>query len=213
MKIVFENEHWVAIDKAAGHLSVPSRLGKADPRPVAGLELERALGLQIFPVHRLDLEVSGLLLFAKNAEAHRVANKAFETRSIRKTYQAYSERGANEPTGAKLEWNSLLVRGKKRSFAAPHGQDALTEAEFLGQVALEEQDAWHWRLSPLTGRAHQLRVHMAAFAAPILGDSLYGATAPWRRGGIALRAVTLDATQAPELSSLGLPTRLEVPGF
>ncbi|MBS1983183.1 MAG: RNA pseudouridine synthase, partial [Bdellovibrionales bacterium] len=72
MKIVFENPHFLAADKAPGWLSVPSRLGADDARPCVGRELEKTHG-RVWPVHRLDLEVSGLILFARNAEAHRAA--------------------------------------------------------------------------------------------------------------------------------------------
>jgi tRNA pseudouridine32 synthase/23S rRNA pseudouridine746 synthase len=212
MKIAFENARLVAIDKPAGWLSVPSRMGEQDARKVAGLELERALGTRLFPIHRLDFDVSGLLLFAKDAEAHRAGNEAFEKRLVRKTYQAYSGPGVAPVVGTQT-WRSLLVRGKKRSFEAPHGAEAVTEAEWLGELRIEESIVWHWRLSPHTGRAHQLRVHLAAHAAPILGDALYGSKAVWTRGGIALRALELDARGAPKLLELGLPERLSVPGF
>ena len=58
--VLFENENFIAVDKKSGVLSVPSRMGKEDPRPVLGLELQETLKKQIFPVHRLDFEVSGM---------------------------------------------------------------------------------------------------------------------------------------------------------
>jgi tRNA pseudouridine32 synthase/23S rRNA pseudouridine746 synthase len=64
MKIHFQNEAFVILDKDSGVLSVPSRFPDRDERLVAGLELEKLLSKQVFPVHRLDCEVSGILLFA-----------------------------------------------------------------------------------------------------------------------------------------------------
>ena len=65
LKIVFENPRFLVVDKPSGWLSVPGRQGEADPRPCLSREL-RARG-QVFPVHRLDEEVSGLILFARDA--------------------------------------------------------------------------------------------------------------------------------------------------
>ena len=74
----------VVVDKPAGWLSVPSHAGTADPRPVVGTRLQTQLGGRLWPVHRLDEDVSGLLLFARSAAAHRGLCSAFNaTRSRR----------------------------------------------------------------------------------------------------------------------------------
>src|SRR5690606_23200546 len=116
LKTVFENEFFVVVDKPGSVLSVPSQWGKEDPRPVLSMILTEKYG-QIWPVHRLDFEVTGLVLFAKDAQSHRIANNWFESRDISKAYEAWSE--GSKPEGAQpgqlYEWSSLLHRGKKRT--------------------------------------------------------------------------------------------------
>ncbi len=209
MQPVFQNDSFVAVDKPAGVLTTPSRQGEADPRPCLGLELQAALGVRLWPVHRLDVEVSGLVVFALHAEAHRAASAWFEGRDVHKVYEALTERGRGEPPAAEVEWRSLLLRGKKRAYESPHGKEALTRARCVGP-----RDGWlGWRLEPLTGRPHQLRVHLAGHGFPIAGDVLYGATLAYPGPGIGLRAVLLDLARCPGRAELGLPERLEVPGL
>lgn len=209
---VFENENFIAVDKPSGVLTTPSRFGQKDERRVLGLELQEQMKRQIFPVHRLDFEVSGLVLFALNAPAHKWANTAFEGRHIKKIYQALSPRKTESEMKefqAEQEWRSLLVRGKKRSFEADYGKEAVTRAQILeekGQFCL-------WRLSPLTGKSHQLRFEMTKQGFPIVGDSLYGSQIPYQSQAIALRAVSVDFSQLTERKKWGLPDALEIFGL
>lgn len=210
----FANEHFVAVDKPADWLSVPSRLGEREQRPCLGTTLEAELGVRLWPVHRLDAEVTGLILFAKNAAAHRQASGWFEQRTVDKSYEAWTEGAPPAATGEAL-WRSCLLRGKKRAYESPHGKPAETLARCLGQVpGADGQAALRWELKPLTGRAHQLRFELARHGHPILGDALYGATRPFRHGaghGIALRCVRLDFARCQGAAALGLPAELTVP--
>ncbi len=207
MQRVFENESFVAVDKPAGWLTVPSRMGKSDPRPCLGPALEAELSARLWPVHRLDLEVSGLVLFARHAEAHRAASSWFENHRVHKRYEALTERRAPPPPlQSEVVWQSKLLRGKKRSYESPHGKEATTKARCLGGEPLR------WELWPETGRPHQLRVHLSRAGFPILGDALYGAEQPFT-SGIALRAVQLDFSDCEGRGVFDLPDRLEVPGL
>lgn len=212
MKIIFENEFIVAIDKAAQVLSVPSRMGNEDARPCAGLLLQKQLGIQIYPCHRLDYEVSGLLVFAKNPKAHRELNQIFENHQLEKTYQALSCVPQNfENSSEKQIWKSRILKGKKRSYESFHGKDCLTFAwsyPVLGQESLLE-----WVLQPQTGRSHQLRFEMSKHGHPILADKLYGSDLDWGHPGIALRSLRLQFQKSvcgvqflevPKFSYLGL---------
>jgi tRNA pseudouridine32 synthase/23S rRNA pseudouridine746 synthase len=221
-EIVFENDAWCAVVKPALTLSVPSREGADDGRPCVGLRLEKQLGARLWPVHRLDFEVSGLLLFAKTADAHRVGNDAFETSKVRKTYEALSSDEPVEPDarlhagfetltapkeGEELLWSAPIVRGKRRSFVAVHGKEARTLASWSAVP-----DGRFWTLQPLTGRSHQLRVHMALAGFPIRGDALYASRDTFPEG-IALRARRLDFSGVDEKKRLGLPENLEIPSL
>ncbi len=204
-RILHLGDEFVAVDKPAGWLSVPARR-RDDPRPCVGLELQRALETRIWPVHRLDEPVSGVLLFARSARAHRLANGWFERRQVRKLYQALTE-GDPEglPEGEDVEWRSSIKRGKRRAYESPRGRAALTRARFVGG----RREGLAWELEPLTGRPHQLRVHLAARGFPVLGDALYGSGRAWPGGGIALRAVRLDLGACPGAREAGLPVRIE----
>ena len=198
---VFKNEHLIVVDKPALTLTTPAR-DAADPRPCLGRELQAALGQQIYPVHRLDFEVSGLVIFALTADAHRRAQRWFEEGSVLKTYRA---RTLARPAGFPeewTEWRSRLVRGKRRTFKAPHGKESRTRARVIAAHA----EALDWDVMPLTGRPHQLRVELSDHGWPILGDVLYGG-APGGEG-IALRAWRLDFSGVGE--RLGLPEVIEI---
>lgn len=187
LNIVFQTEHFVAVDKAPGILSVPAR-DAGDPRPVLGRELEKELGRAIFPIHRLDAEVSGLVLYALTPEAHREANRAFESREVQKTYQGFSK-GGQFQEGQTGTWKAKILRGKKRAYESPGGKLAVTDFEVVGMVG---HQTYEWLLKPKTGRSHQLRWEMFRHESPLLGDTLYGSDALWERGGLALRSLSLE---------------------
>lgn len=205
----------VLIDKPAGWLSVPGRQGERDERPVAGLVLQKNLGTRIFPVHRLDAEVGGLMLFATDPAAQSRASRWFERRTVRKEYQALTgprefrgwpanlarQEGPLE-LGRSVTWRCRILRGKKRSFESPHGDSAETEVIAHGERA--DAGIWAWTLWPRTGRPHQLRLELARHGFAILGDTLYGSDRPWPTG-IALRSVALDFREVPGEDRQGLP--------
>lgn len=209
--IIFENQAFVAAEKPGGWLSVPSRQGSQDERPVLGLILENQLGCRLWPVHRLDLEVTGLILFAKTAEAHRAANQWFEHHKVRKTYAALSPLPDNPPfEGDEIIWESRLAKGKKRAFEAAHGKPSRTVAIFRGARVVSGFSAGFWHLEPLTGRSHQLRFEMYKRNLPIIGDRLYGSEIPWQRPQeIALRSFRLKFSECPGRDVFFLPEIIE----
>ncbi|XGC81972.1 RluA family pseudouridine synthase [Bdellovibrio bacteriovorus] len=218
---VFENDNFVLVDKVSGILTTPSRFEDNDPRLCLGTALQAEMKQQIYPVHRLDFEVSGLVMFAKNAEAHRQANSWFENKLVQKTYRAlttpqnFSHIPANisnpritfEPKANEtLHWKSQLLRGKKRTYESPQGKPSLTLATFLGS----SKDFLLWDLQPVTGRPHQLRYELSRHGFPILGDALYGSTVFYAENSIALRAYKIDFSKAPSAQKLGLPPAVEI---
>lgn len=193
-QVIYDGDHFIALDKPHGWLSVPSRMGIGDPRPC----LISTFKARVWPVHRLDFEVSGLVLFAKNAEAHRAASQWFENRQVHKTYEAVTELGAGAPQETQFEWRSQLLRGKRRTYESAHGAPSVTKAFYLKtKTTANRESALVWRLAPLTGRSHQLRFELAKHGYPILGDSLYGAKTPFHETSIALRSMTLNFKDCP----------------
>ena len=166
LPIIFQNEFFVVVDKPAGVLSVPGRKGGTAEGPDLARILGERTGERIWPVHRLDQAVSGILLYAKQQESHRAANAWFEKHLMGKCYEALTEGPA--PHGVKLErcrsrggdgpnaaagatclveaqedaetvrWETRILRGKKRAYESPAGKPAITEARWLGTVGLRD---------------------------------------------------------------------------
>ncbi|MFN9066414.1 MAG: pseudouridine synthase family protein, partial [Bdellovibrionales bacterium] len=176
LKSYFNSSDVLIVEKPAGYLSVPSILGKKDSRPVVGLIAQDQWG-PLFPVHRLDLEVPGLLVFAKNSKSHKVLQHLWEKKGVKKIYRALSglqnfshwpenvfgaEKDFKLTSDSEL-WKSKIVQGKRRSFVADHGLESLTEYKLLKT----SQSLNFWELSPITGRRHQLRLEMSRHGFPI----------------------------------------------
>lgn len=170
-KIIEHYTEFVVVLKPAGMLSVPAR-DVNDERKVLGRLLEADLQQQIFPVHRLDFEVAGLMIYALNAVMHRTLSMAFEQHHVFKTYIALAEKFSSNLD--KQEWKSLLLKGKKRTYEAPYGKTSITYAQTLENFFINNQSISKWQLNPHTGRSHQLRYEMMKHGHAILGDQLYG---------------------------------------
>lgn len=212
-RILFQNDAVVAVDKPGGYLSVPSRMGAQDPRPCLGRELEKSLGLRLWPIHRLDEEVTGVILFALTPGAHKDLSMAFENRAVGKRYEALTDLGSQsseEQFRQEVLWECLVLRGKKRAYESPHGKPAATKAQVLAKVTLGDGPALHWTLSPLTGRGHQLRFELFRHGFPIIGDTLYGSKRDFGRDLVALRCMALNFVQLSSIATkLGLPEEIE----
>lgn len=179
--ILFASSRLICVFKPAGVLSVPTRLGISETRPIMGLMLEKHLGQRIWPLHRLDLEVSGILLFALDPESHRTLSLEWENSdSVKKRYFARSISAPCFPTNdskisAETLWENRIAMGKKRAYYAEHGKLCSTEIKYVGTQEKYGHLLHNFELVPLTGRRHQLRFEMSAHGMPIWGDRLYGA--------------------------------------
>ncbi len=198
MKILFQDENLVAVHKPAGWLSVPSSKGKEDLRSVVGIELQTLLKTTLFPLHRLDFEVEGVLAFAKNPLTQKNILEYWEVGKVQKKYHALTslENFSHWPENVegrvsdslnRNPWTSLLVAGKRRAFVAKHGSKAITKWKIVDQT----NEMIHWELEPVTGRRHQLRVELSRRGFPIWGDKLYGSKLTGPDNEIALKAISL----------------------
>lgn len=167
--VIFEDEVLLAFDKPSGQLVVP---GRRDPTDESLMALVRArFGPGIANVHRLDAETSGVLLCAKTKPALDFLSGQFQAKAADRVYHALTA-GVPVPDAftvelalAEDENRPGLMRVVKRS-----GRPSATRFQVL-----ERFKAFAWiECRPLTGRTHQIRVHLAASGQPILNDHLYG---------------------------------------
>jgi tRNA pseudouridine32 synthase/23S rRNA pseudouridine746 synthase len=166
--VLYQDDALLIANKPAGLLAVPGRgPGKQDCL-IARLQLTFPDALV---VHRLDMATSGLMVFARGAGMQRSLSQLFRERQVSKRYFAIvSGRLENEAGEVALPLISDWPNRPRQKVDHALGKPSLTRYRLLG---LESGNA-RVELEPVTGRSHQLRVHMAEIGHPILGDPLYG---------------------------------------
>lgn len=174
----------IVADKPEGLLSVPGR-GEAGRDNLASRV--QALFPDALVVHRLDMSTSGLLVFARGLDAQRRLNAAFEQRAVSKLYTAIAEGCIDGESGQIHAPLAADWPNRPRQVVDPvHGRPALTHWRVLARGVGQTRVA----LSPVTGRSHQLRVHLQHLGHPIRGDELY-APHPLRAGRLMLHATEI----------------------
>ncbi len=169
IEVLHQDDVLLVVNKPAGLATIPE--GWAPDAPNLRAILEAGWG-RLWVVHRLDKVTSGVIVFARTAEAHRALNRAFETRTVTKTYHALiCGRPAWERYVARQPLRSGVGHAKRTVVDARQGAAALTHFRLLKRFAAHALV----EASPKTGRTHQIRAHLSALGFPILGDSLYGA--------------------------------------
>lgn len=167
--IVFVDEYLIVVDKPYGLLSVPGR----DPanRDCVPSRLQAEFG-ELRIVHRLDFDTSGLMVLARDAETHRCLNRQFEQREVEKFYEALVW-GLPTSDDGKIELPICVDWPNRPKKMVDHvnGKYALTHYRVLARNLAT--NTARIELRPVTGRSHQLRVHLAAINYPILGCPFY----------------------------------------
>ncbi len=163
------DDHLIVVDKPAGLLSVPGRGVRRQDCVSARVQARHADALV---VHRLDQATSGLLLMARGLAAQRALGAAFEARQVDKRYLAVVAGLVAEDEGCidlplMADWPNRPLQ----KVDPLHGRPAVTHYRVLARDALAGNT--RLALTPVTGRSHQLRVHLQALGHPILGDALY----------------------------------------
>lgn len=173
LAILYEDAEILVVDKPAGLLSVPGKLAGREDCLVSRLQAARWDALL---VHRLDCDTSGLMIFARTKAAQGFLGQEFEQRRAKKTYEARVWGEVQGEAGrVDLPLCADWPNRPRQMVSHEHGRPAVTDWQVIGRAPKESR----MRLMPLTGRSHQLRVHMLELGHPILGDPIY-ATGPAR---------------------------------
>jgi RluA family pseudouridine synthase len=177
--ILVETAELIAVAKPPGITVIPGR--NEPPEACLRARLEAARGEALFVVHRIDRDTSGVVVFARTADAHRALSMAFEKRRTEKRYLAFVAVTSDAAAEGRIARPLKPARRGLMKVAADGDRDALAaetayvmtrrwrrvDGDRIERAALIEA-------RPLTGRQHQIRVHLAAIGAPIWSDPLYG---------------------------------------
>lgn len=187
LDIIFENDDLILVNKPAGMVVHPAAGHSSGTLVHAALahapDIEGVGGVQRpGVVHRLDKDTSGLILLAKNDRSHRWLQDQFRDRQVEKVYLALVDGHPPTPAGrVEASIGRDNTQRKRMSVTSPHkGREAVTE--YRTRETFKEHTLLE--IHPLTGRTHQIRVHMAFLDCPVAGDQVYGhrhATIPIQR--------------------------------
>lgn len=170
--ILYEDDHYVIINKPSGLLSIPDRHNATIPSAAAWL---RSRYPSIYILHRLDKETSGVLCFAKDEETHRYTSQLFEHRHLKKFYSGIVYGTLSIPEG-RIEdpiMEHPVIKGKMM-IHHKQGKPSVTDYKTLESFGLFS----FMRFDIHSGRTHQIRIHMQNAGHPIVCDALYGKPDP-----------------------------------
>lgn len=199
IEIIAETEHWVALNKPSGLLSIPDR---KQSEPSLKDWLNEKYG-RVWVVHRLDKFTSGLILFAKDEETHKLLSMQFEERVVEKYYLGLVHGLLVNKEGS-VDAPIMEHPTKKTTYITHQkGRASLTEYKVL-----EEHGQYTWMQFQIhTGRTHQIRVHMKHIGHPIVCDEVYGTATPILLSSLKRKKFKLskaDDEERPLLNRLAL---------
>lgn len=198
LNIITETDQFIALNKPAGLLSIPDREGK----DVSLKKLLQDKYGEIFTVHRLDRDTSGIILFAKDAVTHQFLSQSFEERSVEKYYSGIVSGTLAEKKGT-VELTMMQHPGKMGVMVVHNkGKNSITDYEVVeefGKYSL-------LRFQIHTGRTHQIRLHMQQLGHSIVCDETYGDGQPIMVSSIRkkFKLSKAEDEERPILSRLGL---------
>jgi len=187
LQIIFVDAYLLVVDKPAGLLSVP---GRGPDKADCLASRVQARFADALVVHRLDMGTSGLLILARGEAMQSQLFRQFRERQVDKRYEAVVDGLLAEAAGeVSLPLICDWPNRPRQKVDFDIGKPSLTKFRRLEHDP--ERQTSRVELEPVTGRSHQLRVHMAALGHPILGDELYGTDDDSRAGRLLLHATDL----------------------
>jgi RluA family pseudouridine synthase len=169
LKILYQDDNFIAVDKPAGIIVVDDRWDKGKITLRSMVE-SLCSGNKVWIVHRLDKETSGVILFAKNPEAHRYANILFEQRDLDKEYHAVVQGVITKDADVIDKPIKEDIYNPGRVIIHSQGKPSVTEFAVLERF----RGFTYIKALPQTGRMHQIRIHMTAYGNPLAVDTFYG---------------------------------------
>lgn len=188
LNVLFVDETLLVVDKPSGLLSVP---GRGEHKQDCLISRVQRVYADALIVHRLDMETSGLLVLARNKEAHRQLSALFQKRAVQKQYVAVVD-GMLQASSGTIDLPLICDWPKRPRQKVDHEQGKPSRTLFTVLGPGVDERSTRVELMPETGRSHQLRVHMQSLGHPILGDRLYAdAAAQARSARLLLHAQAL----------------------
>ncbi|MDX8384107.1 MAG: pseudouridine synthase [Ghiorsea sp.] len=172
LEILFQDEYFIACNKPSGLLAVP---GRGEDRADSLSSRVQAEFSEALIVHRLDMPTSGIMLLARSKEAHRQMSMLFAERGVYKAYIAVVDGMVSEGGEVNQPLITDWENRPKQKIDHEHGKPSTTQYHVLSHDKIAQTS--RIKLEPITGRSHQLRVHMQYLGHAIVGDEFYASPA------------------------------------
>jgi len=209
IEILYEDNHFIAVNKPAGVLVHSDETGDETLvdaiKEYIKVQYKKPGDVFLGVIHRIDRPVSGVVLFARTSKGLTRMNKLFQDRKVSKSYRAVVNKKP-DPLEGTIE--TYLSKDAKKNKAHVHTSSKkggkLSTTEYKLKAGLNGY--FYLEINPVTGRPHQIRIHLAHFGTPIVGDLKYGYSRPTQNKSICLHCYSLSFQHPVTLKHITIKT-------